>query len=367
MFLLLNFIFKAYLYFLPSKILCMFLAVLALIGSVVGSGFITGKEIAVFFGRNGVYGYLSCIVASICFFFLLRYFLVHSKKIKSLFFSSKLLLAISIILNVVLSSSMLAGVAQISAHWGKVTGFILVFLTIVLCFRVFKKGAKALDRLNLIFVPFMILSFLFVIIPKIQQFGAVKNGEIFSSLWFGLLYTILNISNMVILIISIGEKLLKKQKTQVALISSLAFGILLIVTVTVLIQNQSVLGLDMPLLALSHGWQKMLMSWLIFLGSITTLFSLVCSSSLHLRGLNINEMANFTITILLPTLISLLGFGFIVAYLYPLASILGLCLLLSTIFPKLFLNPFFKNSNKKIHSSRKHAKKHDAGHNDVKF
>lgn len=334
----------------------MFLAVLTLVGGVVGSGFVTGKEIAVFFGRNGWWGFLGVIISSICFYFLFKYFLFNGEKIKNLLFSSKIFRFITITLNIILSSSMIAGVYSISLPLGSGLCCFVLALTLFCSFVVFKRGGKALDRLNLALLPFMVIAFISIIAPQIQMQGISKGGDVFSSIWFSLLYTILNISNMTLLLSTIGSGLTKKQKTQVALFSTLALGVLLIVSITVLIQNQSVLRLDMPFLSLTQGGQRVVMSVLILIGSVTTLFALVYSSSSHLRGLKVNEKLNFALTLLLPILLSFLGFGIIVTYLYPLASILGIFELGIIFLPKLFFDPFFKNSNKKIHSTRKDTK-----------
>lgn len=334
----------------------MFLAILAIVGGVVGSGFVTGKEIVVFFGRNGMWGYLGIAISMLSFYFLFKYFLFHGERIKKLLSSSKIFRFITIFLNIILSSSMIAGIFSVSLSFDRVAFILIFILTIIFSLVVFKRGGGAFNRLNSVLVPIMIIAFVVIIIPKIDARCVSQGGGVFPSIWFGILYVILNISNMALLLSSLGEGLTKKQKTQVAFISTLTLGILLIVSITVLIQNQSVLNLDMPFLSLTTGGQRIIMRLLILIGSATTLFSLVYSSSSHLRGLKINEMMNFILSLIFPFVMSLLGFGTIVTYLYPLASILGVFELGIIFFPRLFSNPFFKNSHKKIHSARKDTK-----------
>lgn len=344
----------------------MFYAFLAIVGGVVGSGFITGKEIAVFFARNGLFAFVGAIFSTIFFFFLFKYFLFHGEKVASLLASSKMFLFISISLNVILSASMMAGIVDISCEAGEMASLIII-ITLISCLFVFKKGIRALDNFNMALVPLMIVVFVIIFLPKISLNFHFAKGGIISSLWFSILYTVLNIANMTLLLSSLGAKLRKKQKTQVAFWATLALGILLLLVVAVLLQNQSVIGQDMPLLSLVNSWQNVVMSGLIFLGSVTSLFSFVYASSSSLRGLNKNEMINFFLSILLPLIISFLGFGFIVTYIYPLASVLGILLLGMIFLPRLFFTPFLKYANKKIHSSCKHAKQNDTGHDDVKF
>ena len=127
--------------------------------------------------------------------------------------------------------------------------------------------------------------------------------------------------------------------------------LILLSTNIVLLQNQSSLVQDMPLLSLFSGFQKFLMTIVVFIGCITTLFSLVYTSSFSMRGLCKNEFLIFLVSVLLPLVFSLLGFSFIVLYLYPLASILGGVILID-----LFFIPFLKRTDKKIHSSSKNTK-----------
>ena len=54
-----------------------FSVVLAIVGTIVGSGFISGKEIAVFFTRFGLFSY-PCIF--LAFFFILGYILFNFNK-----------------------------------------------------------------------------------------------------------------------------------------------------------------------------------------------------------------------------------------------------------------------------------------------
>lgn len=343
----------------------MFFGVLALIGGVVGSGFITGKEIVIFFARNGVWGFLGVGICTIGFFILVRYFLINGERIHSLIASSKIFLSISIALNVILSSSMLGGISSLIGN--KLLFLPVLIFTLLLCLLVFVRGGGVINKLNLILVPSMITSFLFILCGKVDISLPHVSGKILPSVWFSILYLVLNVSNNALLISSLGNNLSKKQKTGIAFFSSLALCFLLLLTVTVLLQNQGIIGCDMPFIQLAKGGQRIIMRLLVFLGSLTSLFSLVYSSSSHLRGLNINEMINFSLCCLLPTLLSFLGFNFLVTYLYPLASVLGLLQLVMVIFAPSFFHSFFKNANKKIHSARKDTKKNNTRHDNIKF
>ena len=188
------------------------------------------------------------------------------------------------------------------------------------------------------FVPIMII---FLLINLIRLFS-VKSGSLFLggfypfSLFFCILYVVLNTSNSAIVISSFGKDLSNKQKVQVSFFSAL------------LLQNSFVFGEDMPILELFVGPQKFVMSLIILLGCVTTLFSLVYSNTGSLRGVCNNNIFVLFIGVVMPFALSFMGFGFIVSKFYPLTSVLGIFLLCD-----LLLFPLFKKVYKKIQSASK--------------
>ena len=142
------------------------------------------------------------------------------------------------------------------------------------------------------------------------------------------------------MIASLGQGLTNRQKARVGFISALVLMLILMFVNIILLQHPMALSLEMPLLMLFDGYQGLAMKIIIAVGCSTTLFSLIYTSSFLVRGLCNNEFLNFVISIILPSLLSLLGFGFIVTYLYPMASIMGIFVLFDLI--------FLKNSDKKI-------------------
>ena len=171
------------------------------------------------------------------------------------------------------------------------------------------------------------------------------------SIVYALLYVVLNTANGAVLISSMGSQLTGKQKTRVAFLSALVLCLILFLINIVLLLNPTVLTAEMPLLELFSGAFKQVLSIAIMIGCLTTLFSLVYSCSSSMRGLCKNEYLIFFVSVGLPFVFSLLGFGFIVSYLYPLASVFGVFLLVDLAFV-----PLFKRTDKKIHSASEDTK-----------
>lgn len=329
-----------------------FFAVIAIVGTVIGSGFISGKEIAVFFSRFGNYSYLCIFFVFLLFYFLIRFILNKSEDALNRLSKSKFSFYSNLILCLIFSSAMFAGISNTICNLNIFLSCFIFVLVLLMSFVVFKNGMGSLNKLNTIFIPLMILIFVINLWTVIDfKFVSIQNNNLGISFVYAILYVILNLSNGSVLICKLGQSLTQKQKARVAFYSALVLFLILLSTNIILLQNQSSLVHDMPLLSLFSGFQKFLMTIVVFIGCITTLFSLVYTSSFSMRGLCKNEFLIFLVSVLLPLVFSLLGFSFIVLYLYPLASILGGVILID-----LFFIPFLKRTDKKIHSSSKNTK-----------
>lgn len=331
-----------------------FAALFAIIGTVIGSGFISGKEVVVFFSRFGYWSFPCIILSFILFFFLFKIILFKGSITIKKMEKSKLSFSLNLIVCLIFSSAMFAGSIDMARGCGKVMTFMFILILFFLCLKVVKKGAKSLNKFNFILVPIMVTVLIVAIIVLLSKGGSiyVKQTDLGGiSIVYSLLYVILNTSNGCVLIAKLGEKLTARQKTRVAFLSALVLSLILTALNIVLLKEPSVFQEDMPLLALFSGAGKWILSVAIMIGCLTTLFSLVYSCSFSMRGLCKNEILIFFVSVILPYLLSLCGFGFIVSQFYPLASVLGIFLLADS-----FFIPLFKRSNKKVHSRSKHAK-----------
>ncbi|MBE7074050.1 MAG: hypothetical protein E7379_03060 [Clostridiales bacterium] len=207
----------------------------------------------------------------------------------------------------------------------------------------------------------MLFVFAVLLISKITSVekGGFNFGGV--SIFYAILYVLLNVSSGCVLIADLGRELTKKQKTRVAFFSALVLSLILLITNMVLLAYPNFLSNPMPLLDILGG-NSVVIEVLIFIGSATTLFSIVYSISIILRSVCKNEIINFFVCIGVPLFLSLWGFGPIIAYLYPLASVMGGMFL----FWVLFI-PSFNRNNQKIHSGSQNTKDKNACHNNIEF
>lgn len=332
---------------------------MVIVGTVIGSGFLSGKEIVVFFSRFGKMSYFCIFLAFLLFWGLFYFFLKFGSNTIARLKKSKFANFLNIIICFTLSSAMFAGIFSLTEDLPLILRIFILATVFILSCIVSLRGARFLEKLNLILVPIMII---FLIINLIRMFS-LKSGGLFEggyypySIFYCLLYVVLNTSNSAIVISNFSSTLSNKQKVQVSFFSALALFLILLFANIVLLQNSFVFGEDMPLLSLTKGWQRILMSIIILIGCSTTLFSLVYTISGSLRGVHNNKFFLLFFSVVLPFASSFIGFGFIVSIFYPMTSVFGIFLLCD-----LFCVPFFKKAYKRIHSAGKNTKQEDAGH-----
>ena len=307
----------------------------AIVGTVIGSGFISGKEIAVFFARFGLWS-IPCIFLSFFLFWGIFYaILIKGKVLLQKLKSSKLFFILNLFLCIIFSSAMFAGINNLLNFDNFFINFLIFLLILALSTLIYKKGVGIFNKINMATVPLMIVFLLLLLSSKASfTLPLYQSQESGWAVFYCILYVALNTSNGCVMIASLGENLTRKQKARVSLYSALVLMIMLLFVNIILLQHSSYLSLEMPLLQLFNGVQEAFMKVIIFIGCSTTLFSLVYTSSFLVRGLCNNEFLIFSVSVLLPALLSLLRFGFIVLYLYPLASVMGIFILFDLIFLK---------------------------------
>lgn len=328
-----------------------FLAILAIIGSIVGSGFISGKEIVVFFSRFGLYSFPCIFLAFIVLFLLIKLLLEYGPRSIDKLNNSKFAFFINFAICLFFSAAMFAGIVKLLSFENKIISLAIFAFVLVLSFLVFKFGIGSLNKINIVLVPIMLILFVGLLFSKFS----LKNIQITSSFGgasfiYSILYVFLNTANGGVLISSVAKNLNQKQKTQVAFFSALTLSVVLLIANVVLLLNPTSFDCAMPLVSIFSGSRHLIMTIVVFVGCLTTLLTLVYTLSTSLRGLCKNEYLIYFASVILPLLLSLFGFNFIVEYLYPIASVLGIYLLC-----ELSFIPFFKRDNKKKHSASKYT------------
>ena len=314
--------------------------IMLIVGMVIGSGFASGKEIAVFFSRFGYFSYIFIPFAFLLFFGVFYWILSHGKNGIEKISSSKFYSSLYILISLVFTSSMFAGTKTTISTNVIPFDVVIVFFLLIFCIYVAKNGLLVLTKINSYLIPFTIFILMLCLIKNRGAIVTFENGSFFSGILFSILYVVMNISTSSFVIGQLGQSMSKRSMIIVSFFASFILSILLLFINLTLLKHPESLSYSMPLLQISGGYVYVLMRIVIFVGCLTTLLSLVYTTSQNLQKLEICGVFNILISIILPFLASFLGFGKIVSILYPIVSVLGILLVIP------FLEIFNKTKNR---------------------
>lgn len=328
-----------------------FSALFVIFGLVVGSGFASGKEIFVFFARFGAISYLYIFLACVLFFCVFSLFLLKGKKISEVIEKSKVLSLILVLVSVIFCASMFAGLSSLFGYlfvWLRILCFVLVlFLT----FLVALSGIGALKKMNLILMPIVSMIFFIVLLfaSRISLGGENFVCSFFGVLYFPL-YVALNTCGGVFVLAKLGEKFSKKQAVLCSLFSSILILLFLVLGNFVLQKNSSSFLSEMPFLFVvkENNFLFCLSFLVVLVGCFTTLISLCFSIKICFEKVLKNDFLSACFSVWVPFVLSLLGFSKIVSVVYPIASVLGIFVLLFSIFS-------LDKTDEEIHQKRQNA------------
>lgn len=306
-----------------------FLLICLIMGSFLGAGFASGKEIITYFSVFGGASYLGIIFCAITFVFLLLFFFWLSHKVNGLdgliatYFSGhgkaiKWLFMLSIL---ILVSTMFAGAGSIGEALG-INKWIAIFLTAIVVFVSNYFGLKSIGGLNAIIVPIMLVILLVV------SFGSYTRTSFdfgILPIFSGVTYSFINMLMIGLFILEIGAKYTKKEyKSTSVLCGGIICTLLLICNGGLM--SVSDLNLDMPMLYLAKNNCKIiyvLAIATIWLAILTTLFSNVYVLDSYFRGLISKKSYRLFFILLLSIIVSMFGFGIMVKYMYLFIGLVG--------------------------------------------
>jgi len=308
-----------------------FMVVFLIFGTIVGSGFATGKEIVVFFSRFGEWSYFFIVCAGILLYFIIQFFLTKASRSLEKIENSKLLNLFVIFNSMVFCASMFAGIQSLFYDFNKVVFSILIAFVLLVCLVILLKGVKGIEKTNLVLMPIAAIIFLLVLLVCLS-----KNSSISASVspWAGILYTPLyvamNTSLSGIVISKAGEGMTKKQTRLASLFSVLIVVLFLMLGNFVLQHNQEMFLSDMPFLSLvkENSFVYVLAFIVVLVSCFTTLISMCFTLKNSLYKLIKNQTLSNMVAVFIPFFISSLGFSPIVSFLYPLCSVLSLFVLI---------------------------------------
>lgn len=240
------------------------------VGTVIGAGFASGREIVEFFGVYGIKGIWGIYISGILFSVVGSLILIkiYNKKISNfnemiyIMFKKKIGLIIDIIINLSLYtgfSIMIAGSGAIFKEQLNLPFNFGIMLMLLCSFIVFLFNLEGLSTINSILVPLLIMGIIFISIhivtgelhklPNIEGLHLTKKGNFITSsiLYFG--------SNCLIILVIFSSLLPMIDNKKTAIIGGTMGGFILYILgvsilSSVLIHYDEVSSLDLPMLSI---------------------------------------------------------------------------------------------------------------------
>ena len=331
------------------KVIC------TLIGTFIGAGFASGKEIYLFFFKYQVYGILGIIVSAIFIGYIIYKVLNISKRndicnyneFLNYLIKNKLIKIILInIIDVFLIISFCIMVSGFSAfiyqefNINRIIGFIFM---LICSYCAFKRKATGIIKINNILIPIIIFIIFFIVIKKVNlyelNFINGLNGEgvnfnnckieNFKFLIFSILYANYNLLTIIPIVVTMSNVTKNKKKIKyISIICSIIIFILSMSIFAILSQsNFNITNLEMPVVFIvgRYGFfYKYIYCLVVGIAIFTTAIS-VGYGYLQNYENNKEKYNKKIILLILCSIIAIpIGFSKLIELLYPIFGGIGL-------------------------------------------
>jgi len=319
---------------------------LLFMGTIIGAGFASGKEILTFFAGNIVSLVFSVISAGIFFYLTGLLFFNLGKRIQAdnLFKITEVLLKkYSYIFNIflafcylVLLAAMLAGVDALAKESIGYNGFFPIFSIIVLILAILitRKGINGMIKINSILVPIVIVFIFAVCIFSLSKITYLNSGNwsekgmtFFSSILNCILYVAMNMFLSSAVLVTAGKNMNSRQVKISSFTAAILITILLtLILLTFRLNYSKIQGMEMPMVVLALDVSPIfsIISVIILLCAIfTTLISSLYPLKEYLEPFIVKEKTLYISLGVIGFLLSRIGFTYIIVYIYPFMGLIG--------------------------------------------
>lgn len=332
--------------------------VCVIIGTIIGAGFASGKEIYVFFNQYGQKGLWGIFIASILTGVIIYRVLMQMRTIEAKNYNHylekiqmkpKIKEVLNCIINIFLLVSFYIMIAGFCAYFKQEFGIATIIVGIVvclLCYITFMNHIEGVTKINTILIPFLILMIL-VIGIKSNVFGEVKQirGTMLEikSNWLlaSLEYASYNSILLIPILIGLKKYTYQKEKKVSIIVSGIFF---LLATILYFILNKGEANLnsiELPLIHIvkQYGIIYQHIYGIVIISAIYT--SAIAAGYGFAENCSKNKKTYKSICMLICITaipVSKIGFSYLVNALYRVFGVLGLAQIIYILFIKLRLH-----------------------------
>lgn len=325
----------------------MFKIIFLIIGTLIGAGFASGREIYIFFNKFGIYGIFGIIISSILTGVIINKVIKITKNNEIKNYNNllniinkkypKINKIINLIVNAFLLISFFIMIAGFSAYM-KQTYEISIYLSslifTIICGIIFFKNIEGVIKANEILVPILILLISYLGIKNIPYLENINLQELWnanSKGWFinSILYASYNSIILIPVLASLKVKNIKEKEINlISIISSLFIIILSFFIYGLLLRgNYYIESLELPLIEISSEFGIIFKYIYGFIIIISIFTSAISAGYSFLKNVSKNKK-QYIYTLILISIIGILvsniGFSKLVEILYPTFGILGI-------------------------------------------
>lgn len=335
--------------------------IMVIIGSIIGAGFASGKEIYLFFTRYGVYGKIGIVIMSLLVGCII-YFVLSSVKryhIQNYYQFLQIINPkyekINQLMNIIVNSFLLISfyimVAGVGAYLQQVYQIPIVVSSVffvIACYIIFQNNVAGVMKMNQIFVPILLI-LIFYLGGKITYVEEIQVNNFSQALGSSVLYASYNSILLIPLLISLQEfKIERKQIKKIAIGSSIFLFLLALIISCLLLKGIFYAKeLELPLIQIVSEFGKVYpyLYGIIILISIFT--SAITSGYSFLRNVTKNKKSYrkcLWIIVISAVLVSPVGFTKLIEVLYPVFGVLGILQIIMILKHSFLMTPLEKKA-----------------------
>lgn len=321
--------------------------IFVIVGTLIGAGFASGREIYIFFGRYGEHGKIGIILTSILTGVIIYRVLeltktyeinTYNKLLERINWKhAKLNKIINIIVNSFLLISFYIMIAGFSAYINqtyKIPTYISSIIFIIICYIIFKRSIQGVIKANEILVPFLVLLILYLgmkNIPYIYNKNTDTLINIKQSGWLvsSVLYASYNSIMLIPVLTSVRNYIdSKKSIIKISIIGSIIIIVLAFIIYGLLLRGEFFVSeLEMPLIEITLQFGN-IFKYIYAFVIIASIFTSAISAGYSFLQNVSKSTKSYNIILIIICItgigVSNIGFSNLVESLYPLFGILGL-------------------------------------------
>ncbi|KHD84873.1 YkvI family membrane protein [Heyndrickxia ginsengihumi] len=310
------------------------------IGTIIGAGFATGKEIVEFFTRFGFYGFLSIFISGVLFIILGTKMMEKAIDIKAQSYEefneflfgktlSKAINLLTMVMLICVCGVMLSGAGAVFDEHLHVSRMIGMLITVLLTFIVMLIGSKGLFSVNTFVVPMMILFNALLMSHSVQEPNFLTHlrwrpntAHFGNAITQALSYAAFNLALAQAVLVPIATEVNDKKTIRLGgIFGGLFLTWILISSHFSLVTLPHFTSYELPMAVIvKNSFPEIYMIYILMIYSeiFTSIIGNVYGLEKQLRGyLSINSIPIYIIILVITFLISQLHYGTLLSILYP--------------------------------------------------